>query len=76
VFHAIDAQTHGSEAFASAVLLYALVAYAERPGYARAAGLGLALALGAAFRPTFVITGVLPIIVACVRAPKHVVAAG
>ncbi|MBW2159719.1 MAG: hypothetical protein JRH14_07095, partial [Deltaproteobacteria bacterium] len=62
VFHSVDAQTHTSEAFASALLLWGAIFYRERPGWRRALWLGLFLAFGAALRPSFIIFGV-PIIV-------------
>ncbi|MBW1757336.1 MAG: glycosyltransferase family 39 protein, partial [Deltaproteobacteria bacterium] len=62
VFHSVDAQTHTSEAFASALLLWGAIFYRERPGWRRALWLGLFLAFGSALRPSFVIFGV-PVIV-------------
>jgi hypothetical protein len=62
IYHAVDAQTHTSEAFAAALLLLALVRYLGRPTIAWAAAMGAALALGSAFRPSFVVAGIGPII--------------
>jgi hypothetical protein len=62
VFHSVDAQTHTSEAFASALLLWGAIFYRERPAWRRALWLGLFLAFGSALRPSFVLFGV-PIIV-------------
>lgn len=76
VFHAVDAQTHNSEAFAGALLLLLLVRYHQGPVIRRAALLGLALALGSAFRPTFVVLGVVPIVLACRKRPAHLLVAG
>ena len=61
VFHSVDAQTHTSEAFAAALLLWGAIFYRERPGWRRALWLGLFLAFGSALRPSFVLFGV-PII--------------
>lgn len=58
VFHAIDGQTHTSEAFASALLVLGAIRYMEAPGWRPALLLGLLLAFGSAFRPSFVIFGV------------------
>ncbi len=62
IYHAVDAQTHTSEAFAAALLLLALVHYLGRPTIIWAAAMGAALALGSAFRPSFVVAGIGPII--------------
>ncbi len=62
VFHSVDAQTHTSEAFASALLLWGAVRYREAPGWQRALALGLILAFGSALRPSFIVFGV-PVIV-------------
>lgn len=62
VFHAIDGQTHTSEAFASALLLVGSIAYRENPGWRRAIWLGCILAFGSALRPSFVIFGI-PVVV-------------
>ena len=61
LFHSVDAQTHTSEAFASALLLWGSIFYRERPGWRRALWLGLFLAFGSALRPSFILFG-LPII--------------
>ena len=62
VFHAIDAQTHTSEAFASALLLWGAIRYREMPGWGTALLLGLLLAFGSALRPSFVVFGI-PVVV-------------
>ena len=62
IYHAVDAQTHTSEAFAAALLLLALVRYLERPTIPWAVAMGAALALGSAFRPSFVVAGIGPIV--------------
>lgn len=62
VFHSIDGQTHTSEAFASALLLFTALGYRSRPKWTRAVAMGLALAFGAALRPSFVIFGI-PVVV-------------
>lgn len=62
VFHSVDAQTHTSEAFASSLLLFGALGYRQHPGWQRAIGLGLIIALGSALRPSFVIFGV-PVII-------------
>ncbi len=76
LFHSVDAQTHGSEAFAGALLLWMLVRYHARPRLTTAIALGATLALGSAFRPNFVIVGLGPIIVCCARRPRHLLVAG
>ena len=58
VFHAVDAQTHTAEAFASALLMLGSIGYIESPGPRRALLLGLLLAFGSALRPSFVVFGV------------------
>jgi hypothetical protein len=62
VFHTIDAQTHSSEAFASALLLWGAIRYREMPGSGPALVLGLLLAFGSALRPSFVVFGI-PVVV-------------
>ena len=62
VFHSVDAQTHTSEAFASALLLWGAIFYRERPSWRRALWLGVFLAFGSALRPSFVIFGI-PVII-------------
>jgi hypothetical protein len=62
VFHSVDAQTHTSEAFASALLLWGAVRYRDAPGWQRALGLGLIRAFGSALRPSFIVFGI-PVIV-------------
>lgn len=62
IFHAVDAQTHTSEAFAAALLLIVLASYRQRPSAWLAAAAGAMLALGSAFRPSFVVAGVGPIV--------------
>ena len=62
VFHAIDAQTHTSEAFASALLLWGAVGYRETPAVRPALLLGLLLAFGSALRPSFIVFGI-PVVV-------------
>lgn len=62
IFHAVDAQTHTSEGFAAALLLLVLASYRRAPTPAWAAAAGLTLALGSAFRPSFVVAGVGPIV--------------
>ena len=62
VFHSVDAQTHTSEAFASALLLWGAIGYREQPSWHRALWLGVFLAFGSALRPSFVIFGI-PVII-------------
>ncbi len=62
VFHAVDAQTHSSEALASALLLWSAIRYREAPGSGPALVLGLLLAFGSALRPSFVVFGI-PVVV-------------
>jgi hypothetical protein len=77
IYHAVDAQTHTSEAFAAALLLIATVRYLDRPSTRWAVALGASLALGSAFRPSFVIAGIGPIIWAIgFRRFFHLCAAG
>ena len=62
IFHGVDAQTHTSEGFAAALLLVAIVAYRRNPRLGWAATAGAVLALGSAFRPSFVVAGIGPIV--------------
>jgi Dolichyl-phosphate-mannose-protein mannosyltransferase len=62
IYHAVDAQTHTSEALAAAILLLATVRYLDRPSSLWAAALGASLALGSAFRPSFVVAAIGPIV--------------
>jgi hypothetical protein len=62
VFHAIDGQTHTSEAFASSLLLLGAVVYRQDPGWRRAFLLGCCVAFGSALRPSFVVFAV-PVVV-------------
>lgn len=62
VFHAIDGQTHTSEAFASGLLLHGAIAYRDRPDWRRAIWLGVVVAFGASLRPSFVIFGI-PVVI-------------
>lgn len=62
IFHAVDAQTHTSEAFAAALLLLTLAHYLRAPSLVWAVAAGAALGLGSAFRPSFVVAGVGPIV--------------
>ena len=62
IFHGVDAQTHTSEAFAAALLLVVVVSYRRGPSFGWAAAAGAALALGSAFRPSFVVAGIGPIV--------------
>jgi hypothetical protein len=62
IYHGVDAQTHTSEAFAAALLLIAAVRYLNRPSIGWAIALGASLALGSAFRPSFVVAGIGPIV--------------
>lgn len=62
IYHAVDAQTHTSEAFAAALLLIATVCYLNRPSTGWAVALGASLAFGSAFRPSFVVAGIGPIV--------------
>ena len=62
IYHGVDAQTHTSEALAAALLLIAVLRYRRQPSYAWAAVAGAVLALGSAFRPSFVVAGLGPII--------------
>ena len=77
VFHAVDGQTHTSEGFAAALLLVAILHYRRQPNVVRAILMGLVLALGSSFRPSFVVAGVGPIIWATGFARfRHLVLAG
>lgn len=77
IYHAVDAQTHTSEAFAAGLLLLAVLRYLDRPSIACAVALGASLALGSAFRPSFIVAGLGPIFWAIgVRRPFHLVVAG
>ncbi len=77
IFHGVDAQTHTSEAFAAALLLVVLASYRRSPSVAWAAAAGAVLALGSAFRPSFVVAGVGPIIWAIgFRRFRHLSVAG
>ncbi len=58
LFHAVDGQTHTSEAFASSLLLLGCVAYRRRPNVRLAAWLGASIAFGSALRPSFVLFAV------------------
>lgn len=62
LFHSVDAQTHTSEALASALLLLGALGYRSAPGWRRALLLGVLLAFGSALRPSFVVFGV-PVVV-------------
>jgi hypothetical protein len=62
IFHGVDAQTHTSEAFAAAILVVIVASYRRNPSLGLAALAGAALALGSAFRPSFVVAGVGPIV--------------
>lgn len=62
VFHAVDAQTHTSEAFASALLMLGAIRYMDAPGWRPAVWLGVLLAFGSALRPSFVVFAV-PVVV-------------
>jgi hypothetical protein len=77
LFHAVDGQTHTSEAFAAALLLVAVLRYRRRPSILWAATLGTLLALGSALRPSFIVAGIGPIVWAIgVRRFPHLVLAG
>lgn len=62
VFHAIDGQTHTSEAFASSLLLLGTIAYRDEPNWRRAIWLGCIIAFGSALRPSFILFGI-PVVV-------------
>jgi hypothetical protein len=77
VFHAVDAQTHASEAFAGALLLIAVVRYRRQPSLSWAIALGLLLAFGSALRPSFIVAGIGPIVWAIgFRRFSHLAVAG
>lgn len=77
LYHGVDAQTHTSEAFAAALLLLVLVRYRQCPSATWAIAAGAVLALGSAFRPSFVVAGVGPIAWAIgLRRPAHLGVAG
>lgn len=77
IFHGVDAQTHTSEAFVAALLLLSVVSYRKTPTVAWAVANGAVLALGSAFRPSFIIAGIGPIIWAIgFRRFHHLVIAG
>ena len=60
LFHAVDGQTHTSEAFAAALLLVAVLRYRRRPSIQWAVVLGMLLALGSSLRPSFIVAGIGP----------------
>ena len=77
IFHAVDGQTHTSEAFAAALLLLAVLRYRRRPSIQWAVVLGTLLALGSALRPSFIVAGIGPIVWAIgFRRFPHLVIAG
>ncbi len=77
LFHAVDGQTHTSEAFAAAFLLVAVLCYRRRPSIQWAVALGVLLAVGSALRPSFIVAGIGPIVWAIgFRRLPHLVAAG
>jgi hypothetical protein len=77
IYHAVDAQTHTSEAVAAALLLLAVLSYLDRPTVRWAVALGASLALGSAFRPSFVVAAIGPIVWAIgVRRFFHLCVAG
>ncbi len=72
VYYAIDGQTHAAEAFMSAALVWATLA----PGptsRSRAALVGLLLALGGSFRPSFALVAVVPVLYFQRRDPSSLV---
>jgi hypothetical protein len=77
IFHGVDAQTHTSEAFAASLLLVVVALYRRRPSLRWAAAAGAVLALGSAFRPSFVVAGLGPIVWAIgLRRFGHLAVAG
>lgn len=77
LFHGVDAQTHGAEAFAAGLLLVAVLSYRRFPTGTRAVILGALLAFGSSLRPSFVVAGVGPVLWAIGwRRPAHLLAAG
>ncbi|MEZ4324129.1 MAG: hypothetical protein R3B40_02860 [Polyangiales bacterium] len=77
LFHSVDAQSHTSEAFAAAALGLVSLSYVAAPSYRRASALGILLALGASFRPSFIVFGV-PFVASLmgVRRFNHLVVTG
>ena len=57
LYHAADGQMHGAEAFAAMLLLWRLQAWRQRQTPRMALAVGLALALGGALRPSFLVLG-------------------
>ena len=77
IFHAVDGQTHTSEAFAAALLLIAVLRYRRQPTVQWAVVLGTLLALGSALRPSFIVAGIGPIVWAIgFRRFRHLLVAG
>ncbi len=76
IYHAVDGQTHTSEAFVASLLVYGIFAYRNGPTLAKAAALGGLLALGSAFRPTFVVLGLGPVLWAIRMRWSHLLVAG
>jgi len=64
IYYAIDGQTHAAEAAAAAVLLWLLARRRNRnpQGLWAPLSIGLLLALGAAFRPSFACIAILPVL--------------
>jgi hypothetical protein len=62
LYYGVDAQTHSAEMAMSALLLLALAHVLIRPTLARAAGIGLVLAAGGSFRPSYVLVSVGPVL--------------
>ena len=64
IYYAIDGQTHAAEAAAAAALLFALARQHRHPshGALRPLVIGLLLAVGGAFRPSFAVIAVVPVV--------------
>jgi uncharacterized membrane protein len=62
LYYGVDAQTHSAEMAMSALLLLALAGVRTRPTLAKAVGIGLILAAGGSFRPSYALVSVGPVL--------------